>query len=130
MMFLYDVDSNEVFRLLVDLDMRKAVGPDKISNFILNCCAAVLAEPLALCVDRCFKSGTFLTVLNLHASLLFLKEVQRFSLRTICQSPCSLLVTRSMRHSWRTGLFFSCLRIHSTVLSMDFEKLLARQQRC
>ena len=59
-----DVDQEEVEVLLRQLDVRKATGPDGISNYTLKACAPELAPMISLCINKCMQSGTFPDVLK------------------------------------------------------------------
>lgn len=58
-MVLFDVDEAEIFEILSGLGVRKSVGHDGISNFVLKGCARELALPLAICVNKAFHEGVF-----------------------------------------------------------------------
>ena len=53
------ITTNDVFKILTDLDTNKAVGPDLIHNKVLKNCAGVLAPPLTKLFNRSINEGKF-----------------------------------------------------------------------
>ena len=51
--------SAEIFNILKNLNVSKAIGPDKISNQILKDCAISLSEPLARLFNLSLAQGVF-----------------------------------------------------------------------
>ena len=49
----------EIYNILINLNVSKAVGPDKVSNHILKECAISLSEPLARLVNLSLAQGVF-----------------------------------------------------------------------
>ena len=54
-----DVTSDMVKSVLVDLDTKKAVGPDLVHNKLLRLSADIIAEPLAILFNRSLSEGIF-----------------------------------------------------------------------
>ncbi len=56
-----EIDEEQVYKLLRNLDTTKATGPDNISNIFLKRCAQGLCKPLSKIFNLSLKTGTFPT---------------------------------------------------------------------
>ncbi len=55
----FEINEEDVRKLLFNLDTTKATGPDNISNVFLKKCAISLAKPLTIIFNLSLKTGTF-----------------------------------------------------------------------
>ena len=54
-----NIDEQEIIKILKDLDINKATGPDGICNRVLRECALVLSYPLSLIFNKLISNGHF-----------------------------------------------------------------------
>jgi len=71
------VTTNDVFKLLKNLDAKKAIGIDEIPPMILKLSAHILAEPLTKIINKCIVDCDFPTLAKLAFILPFFKKGER-----------------------------------------------------